>query len=295
MSGERRTCMEWGNAKKFVIILLVLLNVLLAGLNYRQKRENTMSAAQERAIFEVLSQNGITMYTNLPTEHTSMSRLAAEIPSYSKETLERLFFGGERTTVTVKNDRTLYRGQEAALTLEGSYGCWQKESVATGKEGLTAAEAQRAAEKFISGTEHFFGTYGDPMVLEEAEGFRVNFYGLYKREPVFSNYFSLLVTRDGIREIAFNYCPIKGYSGEKQEISYSDEALLTFMREWKKAEKKQGEATIHRIELGYDQMENNTVSTGMSAISLEPCYRIYVMDEAEPYTVNAYTCQIVKK
>lgn len=287
--------MEWGNAKKFVIILLVLLNVLLAGLNYRQKRENTMSAAQERAIFEVLSQNGITMYTNLPTEQTSMSRLAAEIPSYSKETLERLFFGGERTTVTVKNDRTLYRGQEATLTLEGSYGYWQKESVAGGKEGLTAAEAQRTAEKFISGTEHFFGTYGDPMVLEEAEGFRVNFYGLYKREPVFSNYFSLLVTRDGIREIAFNYCPIKGYSGEKQDISYSDEALLTFMREWKKAEKKQGEATIHRIELGYDQMENNTVSTGMSAISLEPCYRIYVMDETEPYTVNAYTCQIVKK
>ena len=158
--------MEWGNAKKFVIILLVLLNVLLAGLNYRQKRENTMSAPQERAIFEVLSQNGITMYTNLPTEHAPMSRLAAEIPSYSKETLERLFFGGERTTVTVKNDRTLYRGDETTLTLEGSYGYWQKESVATGKEGLTTAEAQRTAEKFISGTEHFFGTYGDPMVLE---------------------------------------------------------------------------------------------------------------------------------
>lgn len=287
--------MEWGNAKKFVIILLVLLNVLLAGLNYRQKRENTMSATQERAIFEVLSQNGITMYTNLPTEHAPMSRLAAEIPSYSKETLERLFFGGERTTVTVKNDRTLYRGDETTLTLEGSYGYWQKESVATGKEGLTTAEAQRTAEKFISGTEHFFGTYGDPMVLEEAEGFRVNFYGLYKRETVFSNYFSLLVTQDGIREITFNYCPIKGYSGEKQDISYSDEALLTFMREWKKAEKKQGEATIHRIELGYDQMENSTVSAGMSAISLEPCYRIYLMDETEPYTVNAYTCQIVNK
>ena len=39
--------MEWSNAKKFVIVLLVLLNVLLAGLNYKQNRENTMTAAQE--------------------------------------------------------------------------------------------------------------------------------------------------------------------------------------------------------------------------------------------------------
>ena len=45
--------MEWSNAKKFVIVLLVLLNVLLAGLNYKQNRENTMTAAQERSIFEV--------------------------------------------------------------------------------------------------------------------------------------------------------------------------------------------------------------------------------------------------
>ena len=68
--------MEWSNAKKFVIVLLVLLNVLLAGLNYKQNRENTMTAAQERSIFEVLSRNGITMYTDLLTEHPPMSRLA---------------------------------------------------------------------------------------------------------------------------------------------------------------------------------------------------------------------------
>ena len=94
--------MEWSNAKKFVIVLLVLLNVLLAGLNYKQNRENTMTAAQERSIFEVLSRNGITMYTDLLTEHPPMSRLAVELPSYNKETLERLFFGSARTTASTK-------------------------------------------------------------------------------------------------------------------------------------------------------------------------------------------------
>ena len=75
--------MEWSNAKKFVIVLLVLLNVLLAGLNYNQNRENTMTATQERSIFEVLSRNGITMYTDLLTEHPPMSSLAVELPSYN--------------------------------------------------------------------------------------------------------------------------------------------------------------------------------------------------------------------
>lgn len=285
--------MEWGNAKKFVIILLVLINVVLAGLNYQQRQGNTMTAAQERAIFEVLSQNGITMYTDLLTEHSPMSRLAVEIPSYNKETLERLFFGSEKTTVTAKGDQTIYRGQDAMLVLKGAYGYWEKGNIAMGKEGLTRGEAQRIAEKFMDGTEHFFGTYGEPIVIEEAEGFRVNFYGVYKRENVFSNYFSLLVTQDGIRKITFNYCPVRGYNGEKQDISYSDEALLTFMREWKKDETKKGEATIYRIELGYDQMESS--SADMAVISLEPCYRIYLMDETEPYIVNAYTCQIVNK
>lgn len=285
--------MEWGNAKKFVIILLVLINGVLALLNYQQRQENTMTATQERAIFEVLSQNGITMYTELLTKYSPMSRLEVEIPSYNKETLERLFFSGEKTTVTAKGSQTTYRGKEAVLTLDGSYGHWENSAIALGKKGLSRGEAQRMAEKFMDGTEHFFGIYGEPVVTEEAEGFWVDFCGMYKREKVFSNYFSLQVTQNGIRQIVFNYCPIKGYIGEKKDICNSDEALLTFMREWKKRETKKGETTIYRIELGYDQMEGS--AAGVAAISLEPCYCIYVMDEAEPYIVNAYTCQSVNK
>ena len=72
--------MEWGNAKKFVIVLLVIINVVLAALNYRSRQENTMTSAQERAIFEVLAQNGITLYTELPTDALSMQRLEVELP-----------------------------------------------------------------------------------------------------------------------------------------------------------------------------------------------------------------------
>ena len=285
--------MEWGNAKKFVIILLILLNVVLAGLNYMQRQENTMTAAQERAIFEVLSQNGITMYTDLLTDTRAMSRLSVEVPDYSKETLERIFFDGEKTTVTARGEQNLYRGETASLTLNGSHGVWKDEAVENGKEGLTKAEALKIAEDFLDDTEHFFGTYDEPMIVEVAGGFRVDFYGTYKQENVFSNYFSVLVTKGGIKKIEFEYCPIQGYRGEKRDLCYSDEALLTFMREWKKTGNG-GEATIHRIELGYDKMERgNSIDDG--AIYLDPCYRIYLMEKEEPYFINAYTCQIVHK
>lgn len=282
--------MEWTNAKKFVIILLVLLNLALAGLNYRQKQENTMTASQERAIFEVLSQNGIAMYTDLLTDTAPMARLSAEIPEYGKETLERLFFGGERTTVTARTDRRIYRGESATLTISGAYGLLERELVQSGEEGVTKAAAQRTAEEFLDKTEHFFGNYHDPIVSEEEDGFRVTFYGTYKRENIFSNYFSIFVTAGGIAEIAFNYCPIEGYSGEKRDICYADEALFAFMREWRKAGSWQ-EATVHRMELGYVQVSENDATA--AGAYLEPCYRIYLLEEADPYLVNAYTCQLM--
>ncbi len=68
---------------------------------------------------------------------------------------------------------------------------------------------------------------------------------------------------------------------------------MTFMREWKKRDGDK-DAAIQKLELGYDLMEQGSAVAG-TGLYLEPCYRIYLMEESEPYLVNAYTCQIVKK
>lgn len=286
--------MEWGKAKQFVIVLLILLNIVLAGLNYKQKQETVMTSAQERAIFEVLSRNGITMYTDILTDFAPMPRMVGEIPSYSKETMERLFFGSQKTTASRKGNAMIYRREGASLVLNGAEGTWEDTEIALGKEGLERGKALQTAKEFLEGTEHFFGTYGDAMVQEKEDGFEVLFCGTYKQDDVFSNTFSVFVTKEGIRRIGFDYCPIKGYLGEKKDICYSDEALLTFMREWRK-EKHDYEATIHRIELGYSTAEGgNTTGEDVLTVELEPFYRIYLMEEKEPYLINAYTCQMVK-
>ena len=222
-----------------------------------------------------------------------MNRLEVELPDYSKETLERLFFGSEKTTVTVKDSQVLYRNAQASLTLDGAHGLFKKAGVAEGRENLTKADAQKEAQRFIDGTEHFFGVYDEPVVTEKENGYRVDFFGLYKRENVFANYFSIFVTQGGIKQIEFEYCPVSGHSGEKKELAFADEALLTFMREWKKNGTAE-QATIHHIELGYDKMERSTAVVD-GAIYLDPCYRIYLVEEEEPYLVNGYTCQIYHK
>ena len=144
--------MEWGKAKQFVIVLLVLLNIILAGLNYRQKQENVMTSAQERAIFEVLSRNGITMYTDILTEFAPMPRMMGEIPSYSKESMERLFFGSQKTTAIHKGDAMLYRKEGASLLLDGTKGTWEDTGVALGKDGLERNEALQTAKGVLEGT-----------------------------------------------------------------------------------------------------------------------------------------------
>ena len=145
--------MEWQKAKKFVIVLLVILNACLAVLNYQQNRESAMTASQEKAIFEVLSKNGITMYTDLITETEPMSRLACMVPTYTKEDLERAFFDGEKTTVVPSQTTTVYRTSTSELTVEGPHGTLTFPQVAKEKGQLSRGEALKIAEEYMDGKE----------------------------------------------------------------------------------------------------------------------------------------------
>ena len=243
--------MEWQKAKKFVIVLLVILNACLAVLNYQQNRESAMTASQEKAIFEVLSKNGITMYTDLITETEPMSRLACMVPTYTKEDLERAFFDGEKTTVVPSQTTTVYRTSTSELTVEGPHGTLTFPQVAKEKGQLSRGEALKIAEEYMDGKEKIFGEFVSYDILETEEGYCVVFYEKYDDTIVFSNYFRVFVSQAGIYQVQFVYCPVVGYNGEKKDIFYADEALLTFMRELRKNQ-PEGAFTVNRMELGYD-------------------------------------------
>ena len=165
--------MEWQKAKKFVVVLLVILNACLAVLNYQQNRESAMTASQEKAIFEVLSKNGITMYTDLITETEPMSRLECMVPTYTKEDLERAFFDGEKTTVVPSQTTTVYRTSSSELTVEGAHGTLTFPQVEKGKGELSRGDALKKAEEYMDGKEKIFGEFVSYDLLETEEGYCV--------------------------------------------------------------------------------------------------------------------------
>ncbi|MBM6830103.1 two-component system regulatory protein YycI [Anaerotignum lactatifermentans] len=283
--------MEWGRAKKFVIVLLLLLNVCLAGLNYQQERAGAMTASQERAIFEVLSRNGITMYTDLITETQPMSRLSVTVPSYTKERLEQIFFQGEKTIVVPGKTSMVYRSDSLELILEGLNGVLRFSDVEPGRGETNRGSAVQIAEKYMEGIEDAFPDFVSADVADTEDGFCVEFYQKYKSHFIFSNWFRVYVCAQGIYRVEFSYGQVTGEQGEKKDIFYADEALLTFMRTLKE-ETVKGEITVNRMELGYDLVEQ-TESVSGSTLNLVPCYRIDTMELDSPYIINAYTCQVV--
>ncbi len=282
--------MEWENAKKFVLILLVLLNVMLAVLYQSQQRENVMTSAQEKAVFEVLSKNGIAMYTDLITEYEPMRRLVCKNPLYTKERLEQMFFDGEKTTVIPSEGKILYRGARSILTMQGAKGEVVYD-ISVGKDGLSKEDALEQAEQYMKHLDaefHHFALYG---IQEQENGYCVKFYQKYEDKYVFSNYMLLYVSKEGIYRMEFSDYPVEGYIGEHKDIFYADEALLAFMRAWKQI-KPQQNVTVQHMDLGYMVAETSTKSTDSSSYAV-PCYVISVMEQEEPFFINAYTCQIM--
>jgi regulatory protein YycI of two-component signal transduction system YycFG len=284
--------MEWTVAKRFVIILLVIINVVLAGLNMKQKQDNSMSSSQEKAIFQVLSQNGITLYTDLNIDIHPMNRLEARVPSYSKEELETVFFDGGKTKVS-PGTKTIYKGESKTLVLSGDRGSFTDQSIKKGVSALGKEDAIKQAERKMEKMKRVFGNYDLSYVSKTEEDWQVEFSSVQDDRSIFSNHFTFFVSDEGIYQVDFTYCEITGTTQEKKDIYMADEALLTFMREWNKGDAAR-DAAIQKIELGYDLLEQGEAVSG-TGLYLEPCYRIYLMEEREPYLVNAYTCQIVKK
>lgn len=284
--------MEWTGAKRFVIVLLIIINVVLAGLNIKQSQDNTMTAAQEKAIFEVLSENGISMYTDLKIDAQPMDRLEADVPTYVKEDLEAAVFDGEKTRVSLGTQK-IYKTDTKMLTLDGDRGIFLDETIEKGLTDFSKADAIKLAERKMKGMEDLFGHSQLSYVSKEEDSWKIEFCTTYKGNIIFSNKFTFYVSDMGLYEFDFTYCQITGIRQEKKDICLADEALLTFMREWKKRDETKN-AAIQKLELGYDLLEQGTAVAG-TGLYLEPCYRIYLMEESNPYLVNAYTCQIVKK
>lgn len=282
--------MEWGNAKKLVIVILVVLNAALAFLNFAQRQDNALSTAQEKAVFQVLADNGITLYTDIPSDTGAIRRLQAEVPSYNKEEIEQFFFQGEKTTVTVGEQKRTFRTTHRVLIWNDGTGELELLNTPEGNN-LNYDEAVAVADAFLK---EMKPVWGELLLGDTAQGddqWELLYYGTYKGTPIYSNWIKLEVTDGGVARVAFAYHNVGGVFGDEQQILMGDEILLSFMREWKK-EESHTQTAIGNIELGYGSTDISAQQKG-SVYYLEPCYCLYLMGDEPSYFIGAYTGKVL--
>ena len=288
--------MEWKAVKNLLLVLLILLNGVLGFFNYRQYQQNVLTSSQERAIYEVLSQNHIILYTDLLTKFPPMRKVSLKAPNYSRDDIKQQFFAGEETTITVEFDKTIIKSPQKTLTMEGNQGNIVFTEGTRQSQKITLEQAKKEAGLFVDTLKKSNEKFEIGSVREIEDGYEITFFQKYKGLWIFANYYKVTVGQNGISSVKLTYFEVEGFTGEKKDICFSDEALLTFLIEVEKEREQTGiyeTITVQKMELGYDfkQMEELTAD---SVAKLVPCYYIYVLGKEEPYRINAYTNEMIQ-
>ena len=288
--------MEWKSVKNLLLVMLLLMNMILGFFNYQQYQENVLTSSQEKAIYQVLSQNRIILYTDILTKFPPMRKLSLSAPIYSRDEMKHQFFAQEEASITVEFNKTIITSETKTLTMEGNKGQLSFLNGTRENKKVTLAEARKEAEEFIHSLKNM-ENFEVGNVQETRNGYKVTFFQIYKGEYVFANCFEVYVGEKGISHVTLNYYNTEGFTGDKKDICFSDEALLTFLVEIEKEREETGiyeTVTIQKMELGYDFQEMEDLKVDNVA-KLVPCYRIYVLGKEKPYTINAYTNEIIRE
>ena len=285
--------MDWEKVKKMFIYLLIALNIGLFVRNVSSQDKYKITQERENAIYSVLSSKGIGIYCDIIKSYKPMRTINVSTSDMDINTLKNMFFSGENVQTTLEFDKiTLESQQKTVETQENMVRFYCPEG--TGKiSGFSREAATAAAEDFVEKM-----MYGNSVtntvenVSQNEMGYIFSFDDIYNGYKIFSNEKTVIVSEKGVIYAEAVYYDVESFYGEKQEICGCDEALLTVIY----AIEKEGDAVgryIDEIELGYDfQGSDDVYETG--AVRLVPCYRIYVSGFEKPFTVNAYTNELVE-
>lgn len=282
--------MDWEKAKKIVIIVLIILNAGLFGLNYNKNERYKVTQSEEKAIYNVLGKNGINLYTEIIKEAMPMRTINVKPKELSADELKKEFFKDEEVNISVEFNKTILKSKERFLTLQNNHIKLENYN-GTGKYiGLNGDSASNIVENYIKDMPLFAG-YKPDNILQEGDGYIVEFIKEYKDFKLFNSKARFFVTDNGIMWFESGFYEQEIFSGEKKNLCMPDEALLTFMYEIKKLGIEQ--IYINQMELGYDFTDKAEIAEG-SQLKLYPAYRIYTSYSSDPFIINAYTNELKK-
>ena len=286
--------MDWEKFKKMFIYLLIALNIGLFCLNYTAGSKYKMTQEREAAIYNVLSSKGIGIYCDLIKTNKPMRSISVSTSDVDVNKLKSIFFEENeevKTTlefdkITLQSEKKTVQTQENVVMFYSSEGTGEIQDYS--RETATAA-AEEFVEKMMSGNN---GRNTVENITRSGENYIFNFDDIYNGYKIFSNEKTVVVSPKGVIYAEAVYYDVENFTGESEEICGCDEALLTVMYALENESDAAAGKYIDEIELGYD-FQDYEDGYDTAAVRLVPCYRIYVSGEDNPFTVNAYTNELI--
>lgn len=274
--------MEWVFAKKIVLCLLIVLNVILFFLNSNQIENYNIASHKKTEIISVLENFGLTLDSSIDLSRTASARLKVGSFSYTEEVISKAFFQNE-PIISTENKRgaIAYESDSFLLELSGNTGLfWQKLSPTTQieSEEMALQVANQMKEQLVS----VFGELQQLRFEKTDTGYVVEYFGVYKENVLFSNYFTIAIGETGKVSMQFQYFDLIGTEVESKSVIDVDKALFSFVRAFQK------EGHITNVTEGYYLSNKETAFLEEVELYLEPCYQISLEGDPTIYLIEGY-------
>lgn len=246
--------MDWQRAKKMTLVVLVVINLLMAILNYFTSNNSTVNT-QEKNIKSLFTNNNIDIVAPIKIENEPMSRLEVRLLDYTVDEVSTIFFDKENIKLKTEENKEIYTNDNNTITLsiEGVSAIWENtqlfESDLSKLSKIPQQEAIAIAQSKIKDFNSIYSIFKN-LKFTKAYSSKGNFNIDTENEDFFSDWivefsvntssgyifsggYKFYVNENGVYKIEFNYVDISNSSNnEEKDVVDTDEALLSFMIEW---------------------------------------------------------------
>lgn len=269
--------MDWIKAKKYTIIVLVILNVVLLVLNIYKSFDTRLSYSRINALNSILKSDNITLSTKLPTSFKPMAEINASEYSFDHIKLQKIFLSGQSNVKrTEEYNSVIFISDTSRLSVKGS----SINYTTTLSYSVNSDEmAKEYADKLVNSINSEFGKFKFYSISNTNDGYVIKYYEKKDGYNIFSNFAYFTIKENNV-SVAINYVKLGSTIDTKNNIYAADEALYSAVKSIKKEIEK---PVITDVKLGYYAIKINSAGEVVAI----PFYLISVNNKE--YYVNAYT------
>lgn len=293
MDNERKDIfMNWGKAKRKLIILFIIVNILLFWGNYRKEiGVYTLRESQLNDIRQVLKEHNIYIDVDIPKNYQPIQALKVfpyQLDSSIREKIATQILGGsDGLTVSIQSPKSaneqqkrIYRRADQVVTFDGESILYRDEGILNLKGSIDIKEAKKIADQWIKQMEYDVKNMYI-QIIQQADDMYIIYYEQHEGVPVFDSYVKMHITPSGISEAKIRKVEVGELTGPKQNIYSADQVFFNLI----KTISQNHPIHIKDIVIGY-ALENPR-GTHLIAEDAIPFYQV-ILESGEIYYINAY-------